>query len=364
MNPPEGNFAKKGITSQTIEVVVRLGAIALLIIYCLRIVMPFILPVIWGIIIAVAIYPAYAFLTRKLGGRRKWASIIVTIGLLLIMVMPVFLFTKSMFEEVHEIRGIIQNRQQLIPPPPENVDTWPVIGHSVYQLWELASTNLGAVVQQFGPQLMTAGKWLLSSLTGTGLALVMFIFSIIISGIMLIYSEKGKKTARDISFRLAGNLGLEYVKDAEITIRKVTKGILGVAFIQAILAGLGFIIGGVPLAGLWTIICLFLAIIQIGIWPVAIIIIIYMFSTAETVTATILTGWLIFVTLADNILRPLMIGRKATVPMMIIFIGSLGGFIASGIIGLFVGAIVLSLGYKLFLLWLKGNETAEEFEVQ
>jgi predicted PurR-regulated permease PerM len=152
-----------------------------------------------------------------------------------------------------------------------------------------------------------------------------------------------------------GDHGIETVANAEITIRNVARGILGVAFIQAFLAGLGFLVAGIPGAGLWALFGFVLAIVQIGVGPVVIAVLIYAFLKLSTLTAILLTVWCIPLLLIDNVLKPLLLGRGAPVPMLIIFLGAIGGFISFGTIGLFVGAVVLSLGYNLFLLWLKGD---------
>ena len=143
---------------------------------------------------------------------------------------------------------------------------------------------------------------------------------------------------------------------AAITIRNVVRGILGVAFIQSLCAGAGFLVAGIPYAGIWTLLCLVLAIIQIGIFPIVAGVLIYIWTTDHTTTAILLTIWMIPVGLLDNILKPLMMGKGAPVPMLVIFLGSLGGFIYSGVVGLFTGAVILSLGYRLFDTWLKGAE--------
>jgi predicted PurR-regulated permease PerM len=202
----------------------------------------------------------------------------------------------------------------------------------------------------------------LEVLSGAGFGLLEFILSIIICGFFLANAEGGGKIARDIGIRLSGIKGAEFAKDIEITIRNVARGVLGVAFVQAAMAGGAFFIAGVPLAGLWTIISLMLAITQIGLFPVIIPVIIYMFSASDLLTATLLAIWLFFVTIIDNILRPIWMGRKAPVPMLVIFLGSMGGFITSGIIGLFLGAVILSLGYKLFLLWLNAQDEVSDEE--
>jgi predicted PurR-regulated permease PerM len=161
--------------------------------------------------------------------------------------------------------------------------------------------------------------------------------------------------AGDLFVSLAGERGSDFADISTITIRNVVKGILGVAIIQGILAGIGFAIAGVPGAGVWAFLCLFLAIIQIGIAPVAIPVIIFMFYSASTLTAGLLMVWLIFVMLSDNFLKPILLGRGAPVPMLVIFLGSIGGFISMGFIGLFVGAVILSLSFKLFRAWLNIN---------
>jgi len=191
---------------------------------------------------------------------------------------------------------------------------------------------------------------------GLGVGLLLFALSIVIAGLLLAGAENGKRVARDLFVRLAGRQGAEFADDAKITVRNVVKGILGVAVIQALLAGIGFSIAGVPAAGLWAFLCLLLAIIQIGIGPVAIPIIIYMFLKASTLTAVLLTVWLVLVLLSDNFLKPLLLGRGAPVPMPVIFIGTIGGFMSMGFLGLFVGAVILSVAYKLFGAWLNAGE--------
>jgi len=188
---------------------------------------------------------------------------------------------------------------------------------------------------------------------GTALGLLQFSLSIIIAGIFMANAGGSGKMARDLFIRLAGERGANFADIANKTVHNVVKGILGVAIIQAMLAGTGFFVAGVPAAGLWAFLCLFLAIIQIGIFPVVIPVIIYMFSSADTFTAGLLTGWLIIVSLLDNFLKPIIMGRGAPVPLLVIFLGAIGGFISMGFIGLFVGAVILSIGFKLFGVWLE-----------
>jgi predicted PurR-regulated permease PerM len=183
-----------------------------------------------------------------------------------------------------------------------------------------------------------------------------FVVAIIIAGILLANSSGGNRTAHAITQRLADEKGADFADLAEATVRSVANGILGVAaLIQSLLAGLGFMVAGVPAAGLWALLCLILSLAQIGIAPVLIPIIIYLFYTADTFTAVAFLIWIIPLTLIDNILKPILLGRGVKTPMVVIFIGAIGGLLSSGVIGLFIGAVILSLGYDLFLFWLEDS---------
>jgi predicted PurR-regulated permease PerM len=206
-----------------------------------------------------------------------------------------------------------------------------------------------------GPAAVDVGKWLLSSAADMGGAILMFIVSVIVAGVLLAYSENGSRFANRFAIRLAGDQGGDYVRAAESTVRSVAVGILGIAFIQAVLAGLGMLVAGIPGAGLWAFLCLLLAITQIGSLPVLLPAVIYMFVTADTLPAVLFTVWAVLVGLSDNILKPILLGRGVEAPMLVVLLGAIGGLIASGVVGLFVGAVIFTLGYKLFLVWLEGN---------
>jgi predicted PurR-regulated permease PerM len=167
--------------------------------------------------------------------------------------------------------------------------------------------------------------------------------------------------AKNLFVRLAGERGADLADISKKTVRNVVKGILGVAIVQALLAGAGFLAAGVPGAGLWAFLCLFLAIIQIGIFPIVIPVILYMFYSADTLTAGLLAGWLVLVSLLDNLLKPILLGRGAPVPMLVIFLGAIGGFLSMGFMGLFVGAVILSIGFRILSTWLDEISDSESY---
>jgi predicted PurR-regulated permease PerM len=270
---------------------------------------------------------------------------------LLVLLLPVVLLGGTVAQGAEWLTKGFQTGDMKIPAPPD-LSGVPLLGEQIEALWRDASTNLQELLRRVEPQLKALGGWLLHLATSTGMGLLHFVLAILISGALLAKAEMGRRAADAIGWRLAGSRGIRFVRLAENVVRSVSRGILGVALIQAVLAGLGMLAAGVPLAGLWALVALLLAVIQIGAFPVLLPAMIYLFYTADLTTAVLFAIWSLFVGSIDNVLKPILLGRGASVPMPVIFIGAIGGFIGAGIIGLFVGAVFLALGYELFLAWL------------
>lgn len=269
------------------------------------------------------------------------------------LVIPSILITQSLYEEINNFAHYYQSNAHLIPPPAESTKNWPTITKPMVDIWASASEDLSKVAIRYSEQLKIVGAWLLFSLAGVGKGILQFIASIVIAMGILLYSESLIKVSKNIFIKLIGSNGEHYADITVITIRSVVKGFLGVALIQSLMAGLGFFLADVPFAGIFTILCLFLATIQIGIAPIAIPIVIYTFSVTDTTTATLLAIWVGITLLTDNVLKPILLGRgNPPAPMLVIFLGAIGGFIYNGFIGLFLGAVILTLGYKFFLSWI------------
>src|SRR5436190_2434433 len=312
--------------SVAIEITIRLLVLIFIFGWCFEILRPFISPVISAIIIAVAVYPLYDSLQKRLKGRRKLAASLITIFFVSLLIIPAWLLADSLIEGVQGLRAAYESGALHIPPPSEQTKEWPKVAQPIIEIWQLASTNTAAVVARYSEEIKAAAKVLLGVLQTTGLGILQLVLSIIIAGFLLYYSKHGGEGARKVFIKLGGDQGAHFAELAESTIRNVIKGVVGVAAIQALLAAIGFVVAGVPLAGLWTLLCLILAIMQVGIGPVCLIVVIYMYSNADPLTATLLTAWLVAVTLVDNFLKPILLGRGAKVPMLIVFLGALGGF--------------------------------------
>jgi predicted PurR-regulated permease PerM len=359
MTSPEPSISDGVFMKRTVEAAIRIGVIAGVIAWCFMIARPFLVPIIWGAIIAVAVFHGYDRLQIVLGGRRITAAVLVTLLMLVLLVVPSVLLGDSLVSGAHNVVNSFQSGKLHIPPPPDSIAGWPLIGEPIAKTWTLASEDLDKALLQVSPLLKGFGRWLLGAAAGAGLALLQFVLAILISGAFLTKSEAAGRMTQTVARRLAGERGLELARVAEQTVRSVASGILGVALIQALLAGLGFLVAGVPAAGLLTLICLLFGVIQVGVVIVLIPVVIYLFSTADTVTAVGFLIWAILVAPVDNILKPILLGRGVDVPMLIIFVGAIGGFLNTGIIGLFIGAVVLALGYKLFLAWLAQDSAAD-----
>jgi predicted PurR-regulated permease PerM len=345
-NPASYNFEK------IVDTLIRLGVLSLLLMWCFDILRPFVLILIWAIVIAIAIYPIHTVFVKVFRGKTVLAVVVLTLFLLSIIIIPSGLIMYSLYEGINHFRELFQAGEHLIPPPGGNTANWPSIAKPIIEIWQLASDNLQETIVKYSDQIKEYGGWLLLALAGAGKGILSFIVSIIIAGVLLIYADSSVEVSNKIFRKLLGKNSEHFADISVLTIRNVVKGILGVAVIQTAMAGLGFFIAGVPFAGLWTILCLILAIIQVGVGPIAIPVAIYMFSVADSTTAIILAIWLGITLLIDNVLKPILLGRNAPAPMLVIFLGAIGGFIFNGFIGLFLGAIILTIGYKLFMIWL------------
>jgi predicted PurR-regulated permease PerM len=321
--------------------------------WCFNIVKPFILPVLWGAIVAVALYPLFRKLQSLLGGREKLTAIVMTTVALAILIVPTIMLSESLVTNTQRISARIEAGTLTIPPPSDKVKDWPLIGKKLDKTWRLASTNLDEVLDQFEPQLKAGGKKLLSFAAGAGAEVLKFALAIIIAGGLMVKARSGILALEAIAGRLMGPArGKEMVILTGATIRSVAQGVLGVALIQAVGAGIGLMVVGVPYTGLWTLAVLVLAIVQLPTILILGPIILYVFSIADTVSAVLFAIWSVIVGASDTFLKPLFLGRGLDIPMLVILLGAIGGMILSGIIGLFVGAVILAVGYRLFVAWL------------
>jgi predicted PurR-regulated permease PerM len=339
---------------QALEAAIHIGLAILLTFACLLILWPFIPLLTWGIVIAVAAYPSFKKLQHVLGGRNILAAVVFTVAFLAILILPVFFLADSLIGGVQTVTSHVKSGAAIVPPPPGSIAGWPLIGRPLANVWQMASQDLSELLKEFAPQIKSALPGVLSATAGLGATVLQLLLSIVVAGVILANAQAAYEVTRSLAYRLFDERGPELQKLVGSTIRSVTFGIIGVAVIQSIFAAIGFLVMGLPAVGLWVVVFLIAAVLQFGM-VVLIPAVIYVFATASPTKAVIFLIWCIIVGLMDNVLKPILLGRGAAVPIVVVFLGAIGGFVAMGIIGLFIGAIVLSVGYKLFIAWIEGT---------
>jgi len=335
----------------------QIGAVLLLLMWCYKIVQPFIGIVVWGLVISIALYPLHKTITARLGGREKSSAfILVAIGLAVIIV-PTWMLAESSIDGLKSVAAHLENGSVRIPPPNAGVAEWPLIGENVHAIWSDAASNLRDRLNKYSTQLEALGQKALGLAGSTIGTAFQFIFSMIIAGVLLMSATSGYRAAREIAASLVGDVSGDRFTDMSIlTIRSVVKGVLGVAVIQTVLALFGLVMIGVPAPGLWAGAILVLAIIQLPplliLGPMAV----WVFSVAEPVPATIFAVYSFVVSMSDAFLKPMLLGRGVETPMLVILIGAIGGAISGGIIGLLLGAVIMALGYEVLTVWMAPDE--------
>ena len=325
----------------------RLGLILLITYWCYKIVAPFIPLLLWGAIIAVATYPLHLKLTARLGNRIKMSAVLMTLIGLIILTVPVIVLTDSLMDSSMHLAAQIDEGSVHIPKPPERVREWPLVGEKLHSSWQQASANLGAALDQFAPQLEAVQHRLIAIAGGAGAAFLQLFFSIIIAGVLLAVAESSMAGVRLVAHWLGGDRSNVLLSMSETTVRSVARGILGVAIIESVLSAIGLFVADVPAAGFWTFLILVLSIIQIPPLLVLIPMVLYVLATAEPFGAAVFVILSIVVVAVDTFLKPVLLGRTVDAPMLVILMGAIGGMMLAGIVGLFVGSVVLVVGWEL-----------------
>jgi predicted PurR-regulated permease PerM len=349
----ESSTSRERLTASFIDVAIRLGALGLLLYWSLVLVRPFISIVIWSVVLTVALYPVFEWMAFRLRGRRRLAAVLITILSLVIIIGPVTWLALGLIESLQMISERLDFSTLALPPPPKSLKEWPLIGDAVYQFWDLASTNFGAALAKILPQLKPLGSRLLRTGADTGIGIVKFLASIIIAGFLFVPAPSLVDAAKKVARRLNSARGEELVVQAGATIRAVSRGVIGISVLQALLAGIGLMVAGIPQASLITFGVLVCGIIQIGPSIILIPAVIWSWTVMETTSALLFTAYMIPVNLIDNFLRPIIMGRGLKTPMLVILIGVIGGTLAYGITGLFLGPIVLAVIWELLAAWMK-----------
>jgi predicted PurR-regulated permease PerM len=340
------------------DLLIRAGLIGALAVLCYRAVAPFLTLMAWSVILAITLYPLHQSLARRIGGRQGLASTILVILSILLIVTPTAVLMNSFADSVRDGIDAVQQNTLKIPAPPNRVEKWPVVGNKIYATWSKAHADLPGLVQSLQPKASELARKALSMVARIGGGILLFLGSFLVASILMAYGGSAARGGRAILYRVAGSSeGEALAKLSAATIRAVALGVIGIAAIQAILIGLALLLAGVPAAGILAIIVLVLGIAQVPALIVTLPVIVYIWSSGHySSTAAIAHTIILLLTgMADNVLKPLMLGRGVAVPMPVILFGALGGMASGGIVGMFVGATALALGYELLNSWVAAN---------
>ncbi|NWK55836.1 AI-2E family transporter [Verrucomicrobiaceae bacterium N1E253] len=353
--PTDKQFVKNAI-----DATIKISLLAIMVVISYKIIQPFIMPVAWAVIIAVALGPFVEKMIKVMGGRRKLTITLFTCLAVGLLVVPTYFLAAETFHVVQEVAQDLKNNELDIPPAPEKLADVPLVGQKLTHVWNTASKDLKQAIQDTAPLAANTSKFLLGSI-GDGLGSVLqFVIAFIIAAFFMLNPAKGFAASSKVITSVAGERGEDFTKLATATIRGVMNGVVGVALIQAILATIGMVIMGIPAAGLWGLLVMVCAIAQLP--PIIILgpIAAWAFSAYDTTPAVIFLIWALLVSGCDGIIKPVLMARGLDTPMLVILLGAIGGMMLSGIIGLFVGAVVFSITYTLFMAWVE--EKVDEVE--
>lgn len=315
---------------------------------------PFLLSIIWAMMIVVATWPMMLKLQARV--RRRGLAVAIMSGVMvLVFVVPFLLAILTLAENTDTIAqwaGSLATSP--IPPPPEWLSRIPLVGTRIAEFWSTAAAaGKEDLATRLAPYAANAAQWLAGMLGSVGMLTVHFLLTVVIVVIMFTHGEAARDGLIRFARRLAGDRGESVIVLAGQAIRAVALGVVVTAMTQTILAGLGLAVAGIPFAGLLTVVILLLCIAQVGPILVLAPAVIWLFWTGENGWGAALLVWTIVVGTMDNVLRPILIRRGADLPMLLIFAGVIGGLLAFGIIGLFVGPVVLAVTYTLLNEWVR-----------
>jgi predicted PurR-regulated permease PerM len=343
-----------------IQLAIRLGLLALLVYWTFLLIRPFVPILAWSIVLAVALFPVFDLLSRLLGGHPRLAAAILTLVGLGIVIGPATWLGLSALDGVRDFAANLGAGNLTVPTPPERVRNWPLVGPKLYELWAQASGNLRSSLREVAPHLKPLAGAMLALAGNAGVGTLKFLLSVAVAGFLFLHGPALAAAGRDFLYRIVPERSEQFLALGGATIRAVSQGVIGVAIVQSLLAGVGFKLAGIDSAGLLAFAVMILAIVQIGAAVVLLPVIVWIWTDKDFTTALLLTLFLVVVGVLDNVLKPLVMGRGLTTPTLVIFVGVVGGTLAHGIVGLFIGPVILSLVWELMVAWIRDDRAEAE----
>ncbi|MBT3427842.1 MAG: AI-2E family transporter [Gammaproteobacteria bacterium] len=355
--------SEQSVSSVMVEGLIRFGLIAVILFLCIQVFSPFARIVGLGLILAIALYPLNQALANRIGCRPGLAATLLVIGGLLLLGLPTVMLGGSMADQANQLYSNIESGTLKVSAPAPAVADWPLVGEPLYQAWSKMAEDLQGFVEANHAKIREFSRWAVATAASIAGAILAFLGSLIVAGIIMAFGESGSAAMGRIFNRLSdSSQGPRLQTLSTATIRSVAMGVVGVSFIQALLLGIGFILAGIPAPGILALIALFLGILQVPAMVIALPAIAYIWLVGGDDGSLIniaLTVYFLISMLADNVLKPIMLGRGVEAPMPVILIGAMGGMISFGIIGLFSGPVILATAYVVFMEWVDEGSVAD-----
>jgi len=355
MEPNAPNSDHASSRSNLLDAALHIGLVALLVFACTRIILPFASLLLWSVILAVMLYPLHLRLVVWFGNR--WSAMLIGLVGVAVTLVPMAMVATSLGTSIFSLVSGLQHNTLTVPLPPPQLAHLPVIGQKLTEIWALVVTDTPTALSRYSKMLSGPATRLVSFAGGLAAGQLSFVLSFGIAAVLVAYGQGATEFARHLLERITRSKerGRRLVALTAATIRGVALGVVGVAVIQSLLIGVAFFAIGLPAAGLLTIATLLLGIVQVPVALLTLPVIVYVFATEATTPALIFMVWTLVAGLSDNVLKPLLLGRGLEAPMPIILIGVIGGTLSDGLLGLFVGPVLLAVGYVLLTEWLRQN---------
>ncbi len=350
--PPPASVSNRDILRIVLVVLVT----AMLIAGSFWVLRPFLPALVWATMIVVATWPLMRHVERVLWNRRKLAVAVMTLAFLVLVIVPLALAIANLVDYAPELGERIKGVGSLtLPPPPEWVAHLPLVGERIAAEWQTAATRgPEGIARQLAPYAKGVSSWLLAEAGSVGMLALHLLLTIVLAAVLYAYGETAAHGVRRFALRLGGERGESVVELAGQAIRAVALGIIVTALVQTALAGAGLAVAGVPYAGVLTAIVFLFCVAQLGPGLVLFPAVGWLYWKDATVAATLLLIWSVGVVTLDNFLRPILIRRGADLPLLLIMAGVIGGLFAFGVLGLFVGPVLLAVTYTLLKAWIDG----------
>lgn len=341
------------ITQDLTRTVLAVLSLFLLIAFAGWIMWPFLAAIVWATMIAVSTWRIMLTVERGAGGRRWVAVTVMTLALLLVLILPLSAAITAIVEHTEDITQWAKSlATRKLPQPPDWLIGVPLVGERIATAWsDLAAGDTG-LLSRVTPYIGAITKWLAGQFGHIGLVVVQFLLIVVISAVMYAQGETAANGVRRFMQRLAGERGDTVVTLAAQAIRGVAMGVVITAVVQSLLGGIGLFVAGIPLAALLTAVMFMLCIAQLGPGLILVPAVIWLFWTDSTGWGIALLVWTVFVGTMDNFIRPILIRQGADLPLLLIFAGVIGGLVSLGLVGIFVGPVVLAVVYTLVNAWI------------